>query len=73
MSDNEQTGRRGDGVSESPTADRRLHADGAVIEERLDRLERAVTAMAWWLVQAQTGFAQRDAEAITAILRGERQ
>ena len=50
-----------------------LLSDSPSLEERLDRLERAVTAMAWWLVQAQTGFAQRDAEAITAILRGERQ
>ncbi len=38
--------------------------------ERLDRLERAVTAMAWWLVQAQTGFGVRDARAIEDILSG---
>lgn len=27
---------------------------------RIERLERAVETMAWWLVQAQTGFGERD-------------
>lgn len=41
------------------------------IEQRLDRIEKAVSTMASWLVQAQTGFGQRDAEGIDKILRGE--
>ena len=43
------------------------------IEERLDRIERAITAMAWWLTQTPDSFGKQDAEAITAILRGERE
>ncbi len=42
------------------------------VEERIARLERAVDAMAWWLVDAQTGFGERDARAIQEILRGAR-
>ena len=41
------------------------------IEERLERIEKAVTTMAWWLVQAQTGFGQLDARGIDKILAGE--
>lgn len=41
------------------------------IEERMDRVERAVSTMAQWLVQAQTGFGAHDAEGIEKILRGE--
>jgi hypothetical protein len=44
----------------------------ATVEERLDRIEKAVHAMAWWLVQCQSGFGQRDAEGIDKFLRGER-
>lgn len=39
------------------------------IEERLDRIEKAITTMAWWLVSAQTGFGQKDAEGIDKILQ----
>lgn len=39
---------------------------------RIARLEWAVTVMAHWLVQAQTGFGLQDARGIEAILRGER-
>jgi hypothetical protein len=42
------------------------------VEERLDRIELAVSIMAQWLVQAQTGFGARDAEGIEKILRGEK-
>jgi hypothetical protein len=41
------------------------------VEERLKRLERAVSAMAMWLVQARTGFNAKDAEGIEKILKGE--
>jgi hypothetical protein len=41
------------------------------VEERLDRIEMAISIMAQWLVQAQTGFNARDAEGIEKILRGE--
>lgn len=41
------------------------------IDRRLDRQEKAISTMAWWLVAAQTGFGQKDAEGIDKILRGE--
>lgn len=41
------------------------------IEQRVERIEKAVSTMAYWLVQAQTGFGQQDAEGIDKILRGE--
>lgn len=37
---------------------------------RVDRIEKAVGTMAWWLVQAQTGFGERDACGIENILAG---
>ncbi len=37
-------------------------------DERLDRIEKAITTMAWWLVQAQTGFGVQDARGIEDIL-----
>jgi hypothetical protein len=40
------------------------------IEERLDRIEKAITTMAWWLVQTQTGFGHQDAQGIEKILSG---
>lgn len=40
-------------------------------KRRIERLEKAVETMAWWLVSAQTGFGQRDAERICEILRGD--
>lgn len=42
------------------------------IEKRLDRIEEAISTMASWLVQAQTGFGVSDAEGIERILRGEK-
>lgn len=38
---------------------------------RLDRIEEAVRTMAWWLVAAQTGFGQIDAQGIERILDGK--
>ena len=45
--------------------------DGRTIEERLDRLERALVTLAAWLVQAQSGLGERDVRGIEKILRGE--
>jgi predicted transcriptional regulator len=42
------------------------------IEQRLDRIEQAISTMAQWLVDAQTGFGVKDAEGIEKILRGEK-
>lgn len=47
-------------------------ADQPSVEERLARLEKAVATLAWWLVQSQSGLAERDAQGIEAILRGEK-
>lgn len=41
------------------------------LQARIERLERALGTMAWWLVQAQTGFGAQDARGIERILRGE--
>jgi hypothetical protein len=41
------------------------------VNTRLDRIEEAVRTMAWWLVQAQTGFGQQDARGIEDILDGK--
>ncbi len=41
------------------------------IEQRVERIEKAVRTLAYWLVQAQTGFGQQDAEGIDRILSGE--
>lgn len=43
------------------------------LDKRVERLERAVETMAYWLVSAQTGFGKQDADGIYAILRGERE
>ena len=40
------------------------------IERRLDRHEKAIGTLAAWLVDAQTGFGQKDYEGIEAILNG---
>lgn len=37
----------------------------------VNNLGRAVEQMAFWLVQAQTGFNHKDAEGVVKILRGE--
>lgn len=42
------------------------------VEERQDRHEKAISTMAQWLVQAQTGFGVQDASGIEQILRGEK-
>jgi len=39
------------------------------LQVRVERLEKAVTTMAWWLVQAQTGFGDLDARGIEDIIR----
>lgn len=39
---------------------------------RIARLEKAVETIAWWLVEAQTGFSSHDAREIVRILKGER-
>jgi hypothetical protein len=36
-------------------------------------IARAVETMAYWLVQAQTGFNAKDAENVVRIVRGESQ
>lgn len=41
------------------------------LEEKLERVDRAIGTMAQWLVQAQSGFGAHDAEGIEKILRGE--
>jgi hypothetical protein len=41
-------------------------------EGRFERIEKAVSTMAWRLAQAQTGFGERDARGIEDILRGGR-
>lgn len=41
------------------------------LDARVARIEQAVRAMAWWLVQAQTGFGEQDARGIDCILKGE--
>jgi hypothetical protein len=40
------------------------------IERRVERQDKAIRTMASWLVQAQTGFGQKDYEGIVAILDG---
>lgn len=40
------------------------------VDRRLDRIEKAVSTMAAWLVSAQTGFGQKDMEGINDILYG---
>ena len=40
-------------------------------EARLERQDQAISTMAQWLVQAQTGFNATDAEGIEKILRGD--
>lgn len=42
------------------------------VEERLARIEKALTTLAWWLVQAQTGFGEQDARGIDDILAGRK-
>lgn len=42
----------------------------ASVDVRLDRIERALSTLVWWLVQAQTGFGQQDARGIQDILDG---
>jgi hypothetical protein len=38
----------------------------------LARQREAISTMAWWLVQAQTGFGMQDARGIEDILSGTR-
>lgn len=46
-------------------------ADINAANARLARIEKAITTLAWWLVEAQTGFGEQDARGIDAILKGE--
>jgi hypothetical protein len=39
------------------------------IEQRLNRIEKAIVTMAAWLVEAQTGFGEKDYEGIVEILK----
>lgn len=43
----------------------------ASLEERVERLEKTVRTLAWWLVEAQTGFGVKDAQALVRILEGK--
>lgn len=45
----------------------------AQVLARLNRIEEAVQTMAWWLVAAQTGFGEKDAQGIRDILSGIKQ
>lgn len=42
------------------------------IDQRLDRVELAISTMSIILAQAQAGFDAKDAEEIEKILRGEK-
>jgi hypothetical protein len=39
------------------------------LQERIERVEKAVWTMTWCLVQAQTGFGTQDARGIEDILK----
>ena len=58
-----------------PEIPRLLDAEGrcffCALEVQLEHIRKAISTMAWWLVAAQTGFGQKDAEGIDKILRGE--
>lgn len=41
------------------------------IEANLNRIELAIYTLAWWLVQAQTGFSEKDAAGVVDILWGK--
>ena len=41
------------------------------LSERLDRIEKAVSTMAWWLTQTPDSFGHHDARGIEEILKGE--
>ena len=45
--------------------------DYTKLAEQVERLEKALLTLAWWLVQAQTGFGRKDAEGIEKIVRGD--
>jgi hypothetical protein len=58
-----------------PEIPRLLDAEGrcffCALDVRLDRIEKAISTMASWLVQAQTGFGEQDARGIDDILKKE--
>lgn len=56
-------------LSEQPFGDSAVSAPE--VENRLDRIERAIRALSWWLVEAQTGFGVHDARGIERILAGD--
>jgi hypothetical protein len=45
---------------------------GPSVEKRLERIEDTIRVLAWWLVEAQTGFAERDARGVEEFLDGKR-
>ena len=54
-------------------SDPRTRNEIARLRAEVELLKEAVTTMAWWLVQAQTGFGKQDAEGIERILAGKLQ
>ena len=58
-------------MSEQPDRQQITDAHLQGLYDHVARLEKAVGTMAWWLVQAQTGFGEHDARGIEAILRGD--
>jgi hypothetical protein len=47
-----------------------LAAEVEIIHLRMARIEKAVSTMAFWLGEAQTGFNAKDAAGIEMILKG---
>lgn len=41
------------------------------LEDNIVRIEQAISTLAWWLVQAQSGLSQQDASGIDDILYGK--
>jgi hypothetical protein len=41
------------------------------VDRRMDRIEKAISTMATWLVEAKIGLSVHDAESIEKILKGK--
>lgn len=52
----------------APTREEITDAHIQALYDEVARLRKAVSTMAWWLVQAQTGFGEQDARGIEDIL-----
>lgn len=54
-------------------ADPKLQIEQRVdeLDQKLDRIDQAVRTLSGWLVEAQTGFNEKDAQGIEKILDGE--